>query len=207
MSGITAASLAGASTVGSASAESNAEPDTDFTPQSRKEVVGFLNDVDEFPEEQQQQYANELDGEQKQAIVDLYADAEWEFTTYQVDRGSDLQPFSSYETTTEVTVAEGQVTGIGTVYEHEQTLTWDYNGSDYENVSQELDYDLDGPFATFKGKTEDTIDERSTSFTATLSAEYEADVLGYTRGGEATIVTQGDEDGNFELLSRDAPTS
>ncbi|ADQ69220.1 methyl-accepting chemotaxis protein [Halogeometricum borinquense DSM 11551] len=118
----------------------------------------------------------------------------------------DLQPADSYTTATETTVATGMVAGEK-VYTHEQILTWEYNGTDYKNPSQKLEKSLPGPFATFEGKTEDDIDENASSFIATLSAEYAAEIAGFEREGEATIVTEGKDTGEHEVHENDAPTS
>jgi hypothetical protein len=203
--GVALASLVGVGTVGTGSVIADDGPDTDFDPNKREEAVGFLNDIDDLSEQAQAEYAKELSHDQKVAIGDLYANAELEVSTYSEPTG--VQANASYVSASKTTEATGTVPGFGTVYTHKQTLTWEYDGSDYQNASQQLSYDLSGPFATFKGKTEDDIDESSTLFTATLAAEYAADVLGVTRGGEAEIVTQGEADGDHNVVSKKAPTS
>jgi len=203
--GITLASLVGVTSAGTVSAQSGDSPDTDFDPDDREEVIGFLNDIDDLSEQAQAEYAKELSHDQKVAIGDLYANAELEVSTYSEPTG--VQTNDSYVSVSETTEATGNVRRLGEVYTHKQILTWEYNGSDYQNPSQQLSYDLSGPFATFKGKTKDDIDESSTLFTATLAAEYAADVLGVTRGGEAEIITQGEADGDHNVVSKKAPTS
>lgn len=203
--GITLASLIGVSSTGAVSAQSDNSPDTDFDPDGRDEVVGFLNDIDDLSEQEQTEYAKELSIDQKSAIGDLYANAELSVTTYSEPTG--FQTSDNYVSTAETTDAVGTVAGYGEVYTHRQILTWDYNGDDYKNTGQQLSYDLTGPFATFQGKTEDEIEESSTQFTATLSAEYAAEVLGVTRGGEATIISEGQEDGDHTVIQAKAPTS
>ncbi|RYJ08742.1 chemotaxis protein [Halogeometricum borinquense] len=118
-----------------------------------------------------------------------------------------VQTQSNYETANPVTSATGEVGGHGKVYRHTQILSWDYNLDDYKNVNQTLDYKLMGPFATFQGITEKKVEKSATSFTATLAAEYAAEIAGFERGGEARIVSRGDEEGTHEVLTKKAPTS
>lgn len=197
----TAAGFGGAS-VGSALADDGV--DTDFNPDKRDEVVGFLNDVDDLSEQKQKEYAKDLSKTQKEAIIDLYMNADLEITTHSESAG--FQTNDSYTTASETIKAEGTVPGFGTVYVHKQILSWDYSGDDYKNATQQLQYSLPGPYATFQGKTEDNINEGASSFNATLSAKYAFELYGITRGGEATLVTEGKENGDYEVLDRKAPT-
>jgi len=148
--GITLASLVGVTSAGTVSAQSGDSPDTDFDPDNRDEVVGFLNDLDELSEEKQNRYGKELSKAQKEAIADLYMNANLEVTMHTEPR--DLQTSDSYTTANETVEAKGSVGGFGTVYVHKQILSWDYNGNDYKNPSQDLEYSLPGPYATFQGK-------------------------------------------------------
>ncbi len=204
VSGVTLASITGVGIASTGSALADDGVDTDFNPDDRDEVVGFFKDIYDLSEEEQNEYAKDLSKEQKEAICDVYMNADLEITTYSEPVG--LQPTDSYTTATETTEATGKVAGQK-VYTHKQILTWEYSGTDYKDPSQELEYSLPGPFATFKEKTEDDIDENASSFIATLSAEYAADVAGFERGGEATIVTEGKDTGEHEVLEKDAPTS
>ncbi|MCD2205130.1 hypothetical protein [Halobacterium sp. KA-6] len=176
--------------------------DTDFNPDKRDEVGGFLDDVSDFSD--QKEYAKDLSKAQKEAIVDLYMNADLEVTTYSNSAG--FQTNDSYTTATETVEAEGSVPVQGTVYVHKQILSWDYSGDDYKNPSQQLQYSLPGPYATFQGKTEDNINEGASSFIATLSAKYAFELVGVTRGGEATTVTEGKENGDHEVIDKKAPT-
>jgi len=203
--GVALASLAGIGGAGASSALAADDVDTDFDPDNRDEVVGFLNDVDGLSEQKQNRYAKELSKAQKEAIADLYMNANLEITMHTESR--DFQTSDSYVTANETIEAKGTVAGFGTVYVHKQVLSWDYNGDDYKNPSQDLEYSLPGPYATFQGKTEDNIDENASSFTASLSAEYAFQLFGIERGGEATLVTVGQENGNYEVEESDAPTS
>ncbi|SEV93053.1 hypothetical protein [Halobacterium jilantaiense] len=203
--GVALASLAGIGGAGASSALAGDDVDTDFDPDTRDEVVGFLNDVDGLSEQKQNRYAKELSKAQKEAIADLYMNANVEITMHSEPR--DLQATNSYTTATEAIEAKGKVAGFGTVYVHKQVLSWDYNGDDYKDPSQDLEYSLPGPYATFQGKTEDDIDENSSSFVGSLSAEYAFKLFGIERGGEATIVTEGKENGDYEVIEKDAPTS
>lgn len=203
--GVALASLAGIGGAGAGSALAADDVDTDFDPDDRDEVVGFLNDVDRLSEEKQNRYAKELSKAQKEAIADLYMNANLEITMHTEPR--DLQTSDSYTTANEIIEVEGTVVGFGTVYVHKQVLSWDYNGDDYKSPSQDLEYSLPGPFATFQGKTEDNIDENASSFTASLSAEYAFELFGVQRGGEATLVTVGQDNGGFEVEESNAPTS
>lgn len=198
---VTATGLGGAS-VGSALADDGI--DTDFNPNKRDEVAGFLNGVYDLSEQKQKEYAKDLSKAQKEAIIDLYMDADLEITTHSKPAG--FQTNDSYTTATAVIKATGNVPLVGTVYVHKQILSWDYSGDDYKNPSQELQYSLPGPYATFQGKTEDNINEGTSSFTATLSAKYAFELYGVTRGGEATTVTEGKENGDYEVIDRKAPT-
>ncbi|QIB76533.1 chemotaxis protein [Halogeometricum borinquense] len=113
---------------------------------------------------------------------------------------------SGYEPEKETTTATGKVLGFGPVYDHIQILEWEHNGDEYRNADQTLDYNLKGPFATFKGKTKDEIDGNGYEFTATLKAKYAASIGGVERGGEAVIKTTGDATGDFAVDKKKAPT-
>ncbi|WP_218778873.1 hypothetical protein [Halobacterium hubeiense] len=204
-SGIALATAVGIGGASAGSALADDGVDTDFNPDKPKEVGGFLNDVSDLSEQKQKEYAKDLSKAQKEAIVDLYMNADLEVTTYSNSGG--LQTSDSYTTATETLEAKGQVPVQGTVYVHKQILNWDYSGDDYKNASQQLQYKLPGPYATFQGKTEDNINEGASSFTATLSAKYAFELFGAKRGGEATLVTEGKENGEYEVLERDKPTS
>ncbi len=205
LGGLSLASAVGAATVGTVTAQSDEKPDVDFDPDRREEVAEFILALGELESEnQQRRYTAQLTDEQMQAMEDLYGEVDWEIRSY---RQNATQPSDNWVTTTEVTEAKGSVPIIGTVYVHKQILTWDYNGSDYRNVSQELDYELPGPAAAYKGTTTDDIDRNATSFTAELSAEYAFDPPGGERRKEATIITKGDNNGNHEVLSKSAPAS
>jgi len=203
-SGIALATAVGIGGASAGSALADDGVDTDFNPDKRDEVVGFLNDVDGLSEKKQKEYAKDLSKAQKEAIVDLYLNADLEVTTQSNPAG--FQTNDSYTTASETIKAKGSVPGFGTVYVHKQILSWDYSGDDYKNASQQLQYSLPGPYATFQGKTEDNINEGASSFNATLSAKYAFELYGITRGGEATLVTEGKENGDYEVLDRKAPT-
>jgi len=112
--GITLASLVGVTSAGTVSAQSGDSPDTDFDPDDREEVIGFLNDIDDLSEQAQAEYAKELSHDQKVAIGDLYANAELEVSTYSEPTG--VQTDDSYVSVSETTEATGNVRRLGEVY-------------------------------------------------------------------------------------------
>lgn len=100
------ASLVGVGTVGTGSVIADG-PDTDFDPNKREEVVGFLNDIDDLSEQAQAEYAKELSHDQKVAIGDLYANADLEVSTY--SEPTTVQANDSYVSASKTTEAEGEV--------------------------------------------------------------------------------------------------
>lgn len=205
-SGLAVASVVGIGVSQPVAARSSDKPNTEFDPEKQQEVNTFvrrLNEVDD-----PSPYLNSLSRRQKKAVASVVTDITLETTIEQhlpATEGRLTTQASTWQSETIRIKQKGKTPAGTTEFIFYQELSWDYNTTDYKNVNQEADYDLPGVAASWEGVTHESVQEQEEHFIAELHGEFALDLFGFKPSkGEAEITTQGDEDGDHEIINKEA---
>ncbi|OAQ51437.1 hypothetical protein HTG_17245 [Natrinema mahii] len=200
--GLAVASVVGIGASQSAAARPSEEPDTSFDPKDQRETSEFVRALYEVDDADP--YLHSLSQRQEEAVSNIVTDITLVTTVEpSTSKTRDVSPQATWQSET-VRIKEEGTTPVGSVeFVFYQELSWDYNTEEYKNVNQEPDYELPGIAASWNGVSHESITEQAEHFIAELHGEFALDLFGAEPStGEAEITTQGDRDGDHEIIDR-----
>jgi len=179
----------------------DASDPTDFDPDSRKEVIEFIEAHDES--DNPDALEEKLNKKQEEAVIEVLLNPEWEIETV-TPEDSSVSRQSGFENAESIHIARATLAG-NVRYRFEQTVQWEFNLDTWRNATTSQDGNGDS-FTLYEGEVSSQIrNKEDDRFDARERAQFSLNIGTSWRTVTATITQRCEDNGNAELINEDTP--